>query len=69
MLGMAGRERNKVNCVLVGGWVSSVAVILKAEIYSISFWFGVNSNRVPWALKRIWDFNGVASQGRVGNVV
>ena len=46
-----------------------MAVIFKAEIYSISFWFGVNSNRVPWALKRIWDFNGVASQGRVGNVV
>ena len=38
MLGMAGRERNKVNCVTQGGWVSSVAVILEAEIYSISFW-------------------------------
>ena len=38
MLGMGGRERNRVNCVIGGGRVSTVAVILEAEIYSISFW-------------------------------
>ena len=39
MLGMEGRERNIVNCILTGGGGgSTAAVILEAEIHSTFFW-------------------------------
>ena len=38
MLEMGGRERNRVNCVTGEGGFQKAAVILEAEIYSISFW-------------------------------
>ena len=69
MLGMAGRERNKVNCVTSRrvGFISGCDIGSR-DILNLLL---VRSKLEPsaLALKRIWDFNEVASQGRVCNVV
>ena len=69
MLGMAERERNKVNCVTGRrvGFISGCDIGSR-DILNLLL---VRSKLEPsaLALKRIWDFNEVASQGRVCNVV